>query len=327
MRPLAALVLVIYPAVAFYPYQWDPPAVARNTAEQRPEGGLRFAAPGPTVARTEQPPDWTADAKRDHRFELDLNLRTATRAQAGPARILTLSRDPWNHNFTIGQEGADLIVRLRTSPHNPNGLPQFQMPGVFEAPRWVDIHVAVEPGQMQVVVDGVPVLQAPLSARPLEAWNPSYDLALGNELTGDRPWFGEVRRAIVEAGSDRVDYAAPGGLRLPKWIWSFHVQPRTAPFAGPELHDVLVNLLGFIPFGALIWHWARRKPAFVQWSLGLLSGLAASLILESFQLCFPPRVPAIDDVILNALGALLGFLSARWVNRVHTLGARSKPNG
>lgn len=327
MRPLAALVLVIYPAVAFYPFQWDPPEAARNTAELLPQGGLRFAAPGPAMARSGQPPGWSATAKRGQRFEVDLSARPGASIQTGPARILTLSRDPWHRNFTIGQEGTDLILRFRTSSRSPNAMPQVRVPGVFAAERWVDIQVAVEPGLMTLVIDGVSVLQTPLPERPLDSWDPTYELALGNELTGDRPWLGEVRRAVIAAGTERVDYAAPGALRLPPRIWSFHVRPRMAPFSDPRLIDVLVNLLGFIPFGALVWFWARRSTALVRLSLGLLSGLAASLFLESLQFCFPPRVPSIDDVILNAAGGMLGFVSAHWIGHTRVFGFRSEPNG
>lgn len=69
---------------------------------------------------------------------------------------------------------------------------------------------------------------------------------------------------------------------------------------------ILVNLGGnlgfFLPFGflaALVW------PRLRDWRWSLLAGAGFSCLIETLQL-FTFRVTSIDDVILNALGALMG---------------------
>ncbi len=53
----------------------------------------------------------------------------ANATQAGPARIVTLSRDPGERNVTLGQDGAGYLVRLRTTATSANGEPPIATPG------------------------------------------------------------------------------------------------------------------------------------------------------------------------------------------------------
>ncbi len=52
--------------------------------------------------------------------------------QYGPARIISISTDPYHRNMTIGQEGDDLVIRMRTRLSGENGRkPQLVIPDVF----------------------------------------------------------------------------------------------------------------------------------------------------------------------------------------------------
>jgi hypothetical protein len=52
--------------------------------------------------------------------------------QAGPARLLSCSKNIYTRNLTIGQEGSDLIVRLRTRGTGSTGqLPEWHIPHFF----------------------------------------------------------------------------------------------------------------------------------------------------------------------------------------------------
>jgi len=54
-------------------------------------------------------------------FTILVKFRTDSLNQTGPARIVSLSDNPKNRNFTIAQEGAKLVFRLRTGVTGPNG--------------------------------------------------------------------------------------------------------------------------------------------------------------------------------------------------------------
>jgi VanZ family protein len=52
--------------------------------------------------------------------------------ETGPARILTCSKNIYVRNFTLGQDNADLIIRLRTRAGGNNGTcPEWRVPGIF----------------------------------------------------------------------------------------------------------------------------------------------------------------------------------------------------
>jgi VanZ family protein len=66
------------------------------------------------------------------KFTLFVEAQTGDTRQTGPGRIVSLSTDPLNRNFTLGQEGPDLVFRLRTPFTGLNGSdPALIVPGVF----------------------------------------------------------------------------------------------------------------------------------------------------------------------------------------------------
>lgn len=74
------------------------------------------------------------------------------------------------------------------------------------------------------------------------------------------------------------------------------------------LINLLGNVIGFLPFGALVplmVRGARRA-----WRMTLLS-LEVSALVEFSQLIFQVGCFDVDDMILNTLGGLLGYLLFR----------------
>ena len=71
------------------------------------------------------------------------------------------------------------------------------------------------------------------------------------------------------------------------------------------------NVVMFVPFGVLVGLLVRRSWLVV----GL--GFALSAGIELAQLLFlPSRVPTVQDVVLNTLGAVLGLLGLRLVQSI-----------
>ncbi|WP_291881228.1 VanZ family protein [Cellulomonas sp.] len=74
-------------------------------------------------------------------------------------------------------------------------------------------------------------------------------------------------------------------------------------YAGVE---AVANVVMFLPFGVLVGLLVRR------WWIVVLLALATSATIELAQLAFlPTRVPTVQDVVLNTLGAALGVLALR----------------
>jgi hypothetical protein len=306
-----ATALLAYAAVLLWPYDWAPAGPVENEAEPLPKGGIRFAGPG--IARTSAPPQWVAAAIRAQELEVELQVRPLAREQTGPARIMTLSLNPDRRNLTIGQQGADLILRLRTPASDLNGTvndaPVASIPDVFRSGKWSTIGLRIEPGQLELSVNGELAARRSLPAHPFASWNPSFPLALGNELTNDRPWLGEIRRAVVRAGNNEIDYARSSELEAPERVWRFWSMPKLIPFQDTNPVDFVANVVLFIPLGMLLGAWLRREAGRAPWRAVLVIA-AISAGFETLQLFLPVRSPSIDDVIANTLGGALGLLLA-----------------
>lgn len=76
--------------------------------------------------------------------------------------------------------------------------------------------------------------------------------------------------------------------------------------------DLVSNLLGYMPFGALVFGAQVRggRPAGWAACLAVLAGAGLSLCMESLQNWLPQRVPSGPDWVLNSLGTALGVLAA-----------------
>ena len=87
--------------------------------------------------------------------------------------------------------------------------------------------------------------------------------------------------------------------------WAFLAQPWSRWWTG---FDLVSNLLGYMPLGALLFGALVRSGYPAAWGVvvALLVGSALSLSMETLQNFLPGRVPSNVDLSLNALGALLG---------------------
>lgn len=85
-------------------------------------------------------------------FTLATFASTFKPAQLGPARVVSISRDPWVRNIQLGQENGDLIVRVRTAVAV---MPDLYVRNVFDQPQKLR-HIAIthESTQIIVYIDG-----------------------------------------------------------------------------------------------------------------------------------------------------------------------------
>jgi glycopeptide antibiotics resistance protein len=82
-------------------------------------------------------------------------VATADTGQDGPARIISLSNGTLERNFTLGQQGPDLIFRLRTVGTGGNGaLPYFIASNVFADTNTHNLIVTYDGSTIRLYVDG-----------------------------------------------------------------------------------------------------------------------------------------------------------------------------
>ena len=74
----------------------------------------------------------SADLEATSQMTVALEVTTADLRQYGPARIVTISEDPHLRNLTIGQDGPDLVLRVRSHLTGDNGTsPEYRFPDLF----------------------------------------------------------------------------------------------------------------------------------------------------------------------------------------------------
>jgi len=81
----------------------------------------------------------------------------------------------------------------------------------------------------------------------------------------------------------------------------------------PDYLDIVVNILGFVPFG-FCFFLHRRPPGPNRWASNtlfvVLTGAAVSLTIEVIQAWLPNRVSSMTDLLSNTTGTLLGVALA-----------------
>lgn len=86
------------------------------------DGGLDVHAS--TRIASSQPPRALIQACQEtNAITVEAWIKSHNESQDGPARIITLSRDSGERNFTLGQDGNSLVLRLRTTNTSVNGEP------------------------------------------------------------------------------------------------------------------------------------------------------------------------------------------------------------
>jgi len=300
---LVALLLA-YWAVGLNPFRFELPRYVPNQAEYSEDGRLIFSGPG--IVRTDEGPSWLLGLDETKRFQLVLVARTDEPVQSGPARLFSISENAAARNLTVGQDGADLILRFRRPGSTINGTPAYRVPGVFSAPDWHAIVVEAGPGRLRLLVDGKVHADEVLASAPFDDWRDDFPVMLGNEITYGRDWIGQIHTAILQVDDVAIDYLDAASTSIPRgwWemrrlnIWDFDDRANWYR----DL-DVYVNFLGFLPFGALVVLISRGRLGVLK--IMMYGGLL-SLSIESLQILIPVRNPSLSDLLLNTSGAGVG---------------------
>lgn len=92
-------------------------------------------------------------------------------------------------------------------------------------------------------------------------------------------------------------------------------------FSHSNIIGMVLNIVMFVPLGFLLPAYFER---YRQWNRTLAAGLLTSLLVEILQL-LTFRATDVDDLLMNTLGAVVGFLAAKMVLRLRsTISPRRK---
>ena len=167
------------------------------------EGGARFGPNGEMhILGGAFIPDGTFNkeirdaCKESDQIAIEAVVTTAGIPQFGPARIISLSRNPSKRNFTFGQEGTALTLRLQTSNTSRNGM-DFKLATIQPG---IPYHVLVtyKRGLLVCYLNGEIATQSNFEKGSFDEWHGSSNsLIFGNEVGGARPWEGYLDSVAI----------------------------------------------------------------------------------------------------------------------------------
>jgi hypothetical protein len=117
------------------------------------------------------------------------------------ARIVSYSGGVTTRNFELGQTVYNYDFFNRTTTSNANGSPTLSTPDAAKTLQASLQHVVVtfEPVKgRRIYVNGVFTGTADNTPATLgAAWDDTFAFVLGNETTGDKPWFGQLKFVAI----------------------------------------------------------------------------------------------------------------------------------
>lgn len=330
MRPRIAALLLIWCTIstllALWPLQFDwNCVVCRNGVDaDMSSGRLSFQSHGMALASV--PASFNRDLAESGAMSVEMWLTPANVEQSGLARIITYSSGLYRRNFTIGQYGDSIVIRLRTSVGDLNGRwRELVVPEVFAPDRHVHILMLLNAEGTRVAIDGIERISSESYHVNFSAWATNFDLIIGNELTGDRPWLGFIERITIRNGAE--------GQRLADFVFTpgtkttSNVVQRTdltsppyysgfvSSFQGDadfRLTDFVLHVGMLVPVGFLgLLLPARHRSGVRRTLVSMLLVMVFALGVECAQHLTVNRTPSILDWLSGFAGGLIGAAAAR----------------
>ncbi len=155
----------------------------------------------------------------------------------GPVRMVSLSGSTTSRNFTFGQDSDVYDMRLRTTSTNNNGTPSLTTPASTANTELTHtVYSRAADGRASIYVNGI-VRVVDNIGGDFSNWDGGFDLTLGNEASGDRPWLGELYLVAIYCNGlnqNQVDQNLAAGL---------------APFSTPadDDNDGVLNVIDNCP--------------------------------------------------------------------------------
>ena len=170
--------------------------ISDTKAVTRSEGSL--AVRGKTLIRTQKPATTIIESiRRSGEITIEAWIQPAKIDQSGPARIITLSKNSSERNFTLGQNGDRFEVRFRTTKTSGNGIPSLSSgPKSLTTELTHVVYTRSRSGQARLYLNGEAAAEQTIKG-DTSNWNRSHRLALANELSKDRPWQGTYHLVAI----------------------------------------------------------------------------------------------------------------------------------
>jgi VanZ family protein len=178
--------------LGLYPFEFKSICLSNQIYWLEDKNGI-WISPCYEVA-SEKPPTEIFQSFVDAKgFTIEVYITIDDIDQNGPARIVTYSLNTSQRNFTLGQEFDSLILRLRTTESDENGVyPHFRGDNVFTPGKKQHVTVSYDGKLEKLYVDGQLRKVSSELEGSFSSWDPNAFFVIGNEHTGDRLWQGKI---------------------------------------------------------------------------------------------------------------------------------------
>ena len=170
--------------------------IADTGAVEWLENGLRITRP--TRIRSSGPAHKLNESiRRSSGITVEAWITPANLEQEGPARIVSLSRNSTERNFTLGQEADRYDFRLRTLGTSNNGVPSTRSSedSLALKPTHV-VYTRSSSGKAVLYLDGRPDSEEAIEGTTYN-WHGQFPLSLANEINAQRPWLGTLHLVAI----------------------------------------------------------------------------------------------------------------------------------
>lgn len=246
----------------------------------------------------------------------------------------------------IGQWKSNLIIMSGRDYRHEHNLPRFSADLSAYMDSFVDIIVMFTPDTTTLEVNGQLMAHGP--AIPVS--QPPTRISIGNAPDGSHGWTGNLEHFQLQSNNadrTRIQYqfdnnnlptiadsddatfslAVPEPGHFPDRAWIGAL--RLDQLIHNNLRDVIINFLGFMPFGFLMCSAlpfrSARYSGMQNTALTIVSGFLLSLAIESAQSYIPGRSPHAHDLLLNTLGTATGAFSLLIIRKLWQLTASGPP--
>jgi hypothetical protein len=217
--------------VALYDFEEGAGTTVRDRSSAAPPLDLRIESPrtvgwrpgaislnGSAAIASSAPAKKIVDAvTKSGAISIEAWVKPENKKQNGPARIVSLSADPGQRNFTLGQDAARYDVRFRTEKTGVNGTPSLATPNdVLTTELTHVVYTRDSSGKATIYLNGEEKATAE-SAGSLANWSGDFRLLLANERTGDRPWRGELHLVAIYERALSADEVTQNHKAGPSW--------------------------------------------------------------------------------------------------------------
>lgn len=168
----------------------DPKAVKRN------DGRLQIIKP--TIISSDMTPSRLIDAMRaSGEITIEAWIEAKDTKQAGPARLVTLSKNANERNFTLGQDGNKIEVRLRTNKTSTNGIPAVASASKSLTTKLTHVvYTRGKGGTAKIYLNGKRAVEKQVAGN-FSNWDKSLKLALVDEHSKGRQWLGTLHLVAI----------------------------------------------------------------------------------------------------------------------------------